>query len=50
MMKESYLTPAMEIVEFDTEDVITTSGESSELKNGGSAGVPESISFSALFG
>lgn len=27
-MKERYETPEMEIVEFETEDIITTSGES----------------------
>lgn len=27
IMKEIYETPEMEIVEFDTEDVITTSGD-----------------------
>ena len=32
-MKEKYTTPEMEISEFDTEDVITTS-----LTNGGTAG------------
>jgi hypothetical protein len=26
-MKEEYITPRIEIVEFDTEDVITTSNE-----------------------
>ncbi len=26
-MKELYLSPAMEIVEFESEDIITTSGE-----------------------
>ena len=25
-MKETYITPEMEIIEFETEDVITTSG------------------------
>ncbi len=27
MEKETYITPEMEIVEFEVEDVITTSGE-----------------------
>lgn len=36
-MKEIYETPKMEIVEFETEDVITTSGDSSipEISEGG---------------
>lgn len=29
--KESYLTPEMEIIEFDTADVITTSGDDTDL-------------------
>lgn len=29
-MKEVYETPEMEVVEFDTEDIITTSGEPGE--------------------
>lgn len=33
IVKEQYTTPAMEIIEFDTEDVITTS-----LTGGGTAG------------
>lgn len=32
-MKEKYTAPEMEIIEFDTEDVITTS-----MTNGGTAG------------
>ena len=31
MDKEKYTTPEMEIVEFEAEDVITTSGEGDEL-------------------
>lgn len=27
MCKEKYLTPEMEIIKFETEDIITTSGE-----------------------
>lgn len=36
-MKEIYETPEMEIVEFDTEDVITTSclGDTSGIGDGG---------------
>lgn len=30
-MKERYETPEMEIVEFETEDIITTSGGSTEV-------------------
>lgn len=30
-MKERYETPEMEIVEFETEDIITTSGVSTEF-------------------
>lgn len=30
-MKERYETPEMEIVEFETEDIITTSGGSTEF-------------------
>ena len=30
-MKEKYTAPEMEIVEFEVEDVITTSGEENEL-------------------
>ena len=30
-MKEKYTAPEMEIVEFDTEDVITTSNQTPEL-------------------
>ena len=30
-MKEVYTSPEMEIVYFDTEDIITTSGNSNEL-------------------
>lgn len=30
MEKKEYLTPEMEITEFETEDVITTSGEPDE--------------------
>lgn len=30
-MKETYTTPEMEIVYFDTEDIITTSGDNNEL-------------------
>lgn len=33
-MKESYTAPELEIIRFDTEDVITTS----PMKNGGDAG------------
>ena len=29
-MEKKYITPEMEITEFDTEDVITTSGEDPE--------------------
>ena len=32
MDKEKYITPAMEIVEFEAEDVITTSLEDDETK------------------
>ena len=32
MDKEKYITPDMEIVEFETEDVITTSFEDDETK------------------
>ena len=35
-MKEIYETPEMEIVEFDTEDVITTSG--GQIDEGGGEG------------
>ena len=35
-MKEIYETPEMEIVEFDTEDVITTSG--GQIDEGGAEG------------
>ena len=31
MDKEKYITPDMEITEFEAEDVITTSGEDDEL-------------------
>ncbi len=31
-MKEKYTTPEMEIIEFDNEDVITTSGPETELQ------------------
>lgn len=27
MMKEKYTTPEMEVIEFETEDIITTSGD-----------------------
>lgn len=30
-MKEKYETPEMEIVEFESEDIITTSGDNNEL-------------------
>lgn len=30
-MKERYETPEMEIVEFETEDIITTSGNGNDL-------------------
>lgn len=30
-MKEKYETPKMEIVEFESEDIITTSGDNNEL-------------------
>ena len=30
-MKERYETPEMEIVEFETEDIITTSGNDNDL-------------------
>ena len=32
-MKEDYITPRIEIVEFDTEDVITTSNTRSNSSN-----------------
>ncbi len=32
-MKEIYETPKMEIVEFETEDVITTSGGADDIGN-----------------
>ncbi len=32
MNKEKYITPDLEIVEFEAEDVITTSGEDDETK------------------
>lgn len=31
-MKEMYTTPEMEIVEFETEDIITTSGDGDETQ------------------
>lgn len=34
-MEKKYITPEMEITEFDTEDVITTSGEGVEEGAGG---------------
>ena len=34
-MKEIYETPKMEIVEFETEDIITTSGGNSGIGDGG---------------
>jgi len=33
MNKKQYVTPEMEITEFDTEDVITTSGETNGQPN-----------------
>ena len=33
-MKERYVAPEIEIVEFETEDVITTSGEVLDLLDG----------------
>ena len=30
-MKEKYMTPEMEIIEFEVEDIITTSGDPDEL-------------------
>ncbi len=49
-MKEIYTPAVLEICEFDTEDIITTSGtESVSLKDGGTGGIPESISFNDLF-
>lgn len=34
-MKERYETPEMEIVEFETEDIITTSGNDNDLPSMG---------------
>ncbi len=34
MEKETYITPEMEIVEFEVEDVITTSGEKPGIDEG----------------
>lgn len=34
-MKEKYETPVCEIIEFETEDVITSSGTSSGVGDGG---------------
>ena len=33
MDKKKYITPEMEIVEFESEDIIVTSGEGDELPN-----------------
>ena len=33
MDKKKYITPEMEVIEFDTEDVITASGEEDETTN-----------------
>ena len=33
MDKKKYITPEMEVIEFDTEDVITASGEEDETIN-----------------
>lgn len=50
-MKEIYTPAVLEICEFDAEDIITTSGgtESVSLKDGGTGGIPDSISFNDLF-
>ncbi|SHM46594.1 MULTISPECIES: hypothetical protein [Ruminococcus] len=39
-MKEEYTTPRIEIVEFDTEDVITTSSKSAKVNDDGSIDLP----------
>ncbi len=46
MTKEPYITPIMEVCTFDTEDVITTSGE---LINGGTEGTPETVAYTDVF-
>ena len=52
-MKEIYTPAVLEICEFDAEDIITTSGageiEKVSLKDGGTGGIPDSISFNNLF-
>lgn len=49
-MKLEYLSAEMEIVLFDDEDVITTSGDSGGLTNGGiDDGKSDSGSFDELF-
>ena len=39
-VKETYTTPEVEIVEFTTEDVITTSGKSAKVNDDGSIDLP----------
>ncbi len=34
-MKETYTSPEMEVVEFESEDIITTSATGSDFGNGG---------------
>ncbi len=34
-MKETYTTPEMEVVEFESEDIITTSAGADDFGNGG---------------
>ncbi len=46
MTKEPYITPVMDVCTFDTEDVITTSGE---LTDGGADGVPETVAYTDVF-
>lgn len=46
MKKEAYIPPVMEVCEFETEDVITTSGV---LMNGGIGGDPTEIEYDDLF-
>lgn len=38
-MREQYETPEMEVIEFETEDVITTSGGTGSVIGGGDEGL-----------
>lgn len=45
MNQEQYIAPELEIIAFDTEDVITTS----VLSDGGENGIPDNVDYGDLF-